>query len=88
MVKLDGTKNNADVNPVVSLLMTWNSMSKNEILTHIRDWWFGADYNKLFNDSVNNNIITEKDQRWSLTQRESAQKWHENVQSVMILEKL
>ena len=71
MTEYNGSKNNADVNPVVSLLSTYKTMSKNDILTHIRDWWFDADATKLFDDSIQNNIIVKKDRMWTLSQKES-----------------
>lgn len=66
----DGTKADAKTNPIYSLLMTYENMSKNDILTHIRDWWFDADPEKIFFDSVKSEFIVEVNGKWKLNNKE------------------
>ena len=49
MVEYDGTIADEKLNPVYSLLLEYDKMHKNDILSHIQDWWFNADGEKLFN---------------------------------------
>ena len=68
MVEYDGTIADEKLNPVYSLLLEYDKMHKNDILSHIQDWWFNADCEKLFNESVESGIIIKSDNRWIINE--------------------
>ena len=56
-IEYDGAVKDTDRNPIYSLLTTYDTMTENDIKTHIRSWWFNLDEVKLFAQAKESGLI-------------------------------
>jgi hypothetical protein len=74
-------------NPVINLLEEYEEMSENDILSHIRDWWFDVDGKKIFDDAKNSGLIKGKGNNyvlWTLSSKENCSKCGKKKEQVNI----
>jgi len=53
-------------NPVYALLLEYEKMRENEIISHINSWWYNVDGREIFDQSRDSGLITKMDGHWSL----------------------
>ena len=66
-ITYDGTLKDKLINPVYALLIRYKKLSKDDILSDINSWFYGADAEKLFNQAVESKLIAESDDKFHLT---------------------